>query len=398
MYACAPGKGSEPGLGWNWVINLAEKCEVFVITEGEWRPEIEDALKNHPQKKRIHFYYNPLSEKVRKMCWNQGDWRFYYYYKRWQKKTLNIALDIIENNHIDIIHQFNMIGFREPGYLWKIKEKPFVWGPVDAKENFPVAFLQDADIKTYFKTYLKNYITKLQLKRSRRVRNAVGNAKYVVAASSESILSFKKYFGIDSIIINETGCYTDNTTKIKLVNEKTLHLLWVGKFEFRKQLQLALKIMTGLKDLEIKLHIVGGKKDEEEKYKTLTKGLGISEQCIWHGILPHIEVQQLMQTSDMFLFTSVAEGTPHVVMEALGNNLPIICFDCCGHGDSVSEDVGIKIALSNPEQAIKDFVEKISFVYYNREILKQMSKNCKNRQQELSWESKILKMYNLYSS
>lgn len=56
------------------------------------------------------------------MCWNQGDWRFYKHYHAWQYRTYEIALGIIKIYHIDIVHQLNMIGFREPGYLWKIEE------------------------------------------------------------------------------------------------------------------------------------------------------------------------------------------------------------------------------------------------------------------------------------
>lgn len=41
-----------------------------------------------------------------------------------------------------------MIGFREPGYLWKIENKPFVWGPIDAKESFPTTFLKGVNLKT----------------------------------------------------------------------------------------------------------------------------------------------------------------------------------------------------------------------------------------------------------
>lgn len=82
-YAVAPNWGSEQGMGWNWIINIAKYCKCYVITEGEWRKEIEEALLELPQKDNIKFYYNPVSEKVRKMCWNQGDWRFYYYYHKW---------------------------------------------------------------------------------------------------------------------------------------------------------------------------------------------------------------------------------------------------------------------------------------------------------------------------
>ena len=124
-YACSPDMGSEPGMAWNWCVNLAKHCELHIITEGEFRDKIEAALPALPQEKNMHFYYNPVSDEIRKMCWNQGDWRFYFYYKQWQKKTLQIAQEIIKKRHIDLIHQLNMIGFREPGYLWSINEKPF---------------------------------------------------------------------------------------------------------------------------------------------------------------------------------------------------------------------------------------------------------------------------------
>ena len=92
------------------------------------------------QGKNMHFFYNPVSEKIRKMCWNQGDWRFYKYYREWQWKTYLLAKDICKEEKIDVSHQLNMIGFREPGYLWKLSQEngvPFVWGAVDAKDKFP---------------------------------------------------------------------------------------------------------------------------------------------------------------------------------------------------------------------------------------------------------------------
>ena len=76
-YACSPSWGSEPGMAWNWISNLASYCNLYIITEGEWKDEIEEAVRKHPHKEHLHFYYNPVSEKIRKMCWNQGDWRFY---------------------------------------------------------------------------------------------------------------------------------------------------------------------------------------------------------------------------------------------------------------------------------------------------------------------------------
>ena len=43
-YAISPNWGSEQGMGWNWVSNLAKFCNLYVITEGEWKKEIEQSL------------------------------------------------------------------------------------------------------------------------------------------------------------------------------------------------------------------------------------------------------------------------------------------------------------------------------------------------------------------
>lgn len=395
-YACSPDMGSEPGMAWNWCINLAKHCELHIITEGEFKDKIEAVLPTIPQGKNIHFYYNPVTDKIRNMCWNQGDWRFYYHYAKWQRKALIIAQQIIKQQHIDIVHQLNMIGFREPGYLWNI-EKPFIWGPVNAKESFPLAYLKGSNWKKKGFIILKNAINKLQLKSAIRIQNAVKKAKFVIAASSDSEKALKKYFSCNPILINESGCEKPNgSTNHNYSSKKGFELLWVGRFIFTKQLELALYSIAQAKNDKIKLHIVGGSKEEEVPFQVLAEKLRIGTQCIWHQKVSYTKVQELMQKCDLFFFTSIAEGTPHVILEAFNNSLPVLCFNTCGHGDCVNEHVGIKIPLNTPKQSINNFAEKINYLYNNKNVLQQLSENCQLRQKELSWENKAKQMVELY--
>lgn len=396
-YACSPNMGSEPGMAWNWVSNLARYCEVHIITEGEFQDKIEAVVPELEQGRNMHFYYNPVSDEIRKMCWNQGDWRFYKYYREWQWKTYLIAKDICSKQNIDVLHQLNMIGFREPGYLWKLSKEtdiPFVWGPVDAKDKFPVAYLGGASMKTKLFMRLKNFLTVWQLKHSTRVRQAASQASVIFSASSNSKVSFNKYMAIDSPLLNETGCYVQEHPLIDKSQKETFDVLWVGKLDFRKQLGIALQSVAIADNENIRLHIVGG--GDAEPYKQLANNLGITDKCIWHGAVSHDEVQSIMQNSDVFFFTSVAEGTPHVVLEAIGNNLPVVCFDTCGQGDAVNENVGRKIELSTPMQSVHEFARVLKELERNRNLLKQMSENCKQRQLELSWEEKAKTMVKWY--
>lgn len=416
-YTCCPNMGSEPGMGWNWIVNLARHCEVYVISEGEYRATVEDWVASEKLKvkseklafddprnfaERMHFYWNPVSPEVRKMCWNQGDWRFYKYYKEWQKKTADIAREICGKEKIDVLHQLNMIGFREPGYLWKVSQEtgiPFVWGPVDAKESFPMAYASDAPFMTKMKMHLKNVVTWCQLKYGKRV-HAAAKQGVVISASSNSQRSFKKFMGIESPLINETGCSlaalesTSNQAKRLTSNLSTFSILWVGKIDFRKQLGLALQSVATMNRGNVMLHVVGG--GDSATYREQAERLEISDKVKWHGAVTHAEVQELMRTSDVMLFTSVAEGTPHVVLEAIANGLPVICHDTCGHGDCVDDSVGVKIPLSNPSQSVHDFTDKLRYFYDNREELQKRVDNCLNRAVELSWDNKVKKVLAIY--
>lgn len=402
-YAVAPNWGSEQGMGWNWIINIAKYCKCYVITEGEWRTEIENTLANMPQKSNIKFYYNPVPESVRKMCWNQGDWRFYYYYHKWQKSTLKIAKQICKEHKIDVIHQLNMVGFREPGLLWKIKGIPHVWGPVGGMENIPTSYLKNVSLKQNLFCRLKNIINTLQYKYQSNVRKAVKNNDVLISAVKGVVKVFREVYRRDSILINETGCnITANKNHDYYENKaekKGLDLIWVGKFDFRKQLEIALHTIAKLKRLDVTLHICGtGSEQQINFYKGLCSELGINNKCIWHGKTDNIKVMELMQKADIFFFTSIMDLTSTVTLEAIQNRLPIVCHDICGFGNIVNDSIGRKIELRTPQDSINDFAKVIEELYNDRSILETMKPNFYKVAEGLTYEAKAKKMLEIYNS
>ena len=399
-YAVAPNWGSEPGVGWNWIVNIAHQCNVFVITEAEWKNEIEAAVEKLPHRDNIHFFFNPVPQKVRDMCWAQGDWRFYKFYREWQKKSLGIAKKIISETRIDVIHQLNMIGFREPGYLWKIKDIPYVWGPIGNMSPLPLSFLEGCPLKDKIKTQLKNYISYVQA-RTGRVSKAIRRADQLIAVLDNTADIIRKTYKKDNIIVMpETGLNITPEVIHEINPNEPLKLLWVGRFIPTKKLDIALKILSLLNRPErYELHIVGwGSHEEEQRYIHHADSLGISGLCKWHGKLPNDQVQELMKSCDIFLFTSVVEGTPHVILEALSNNLPILCFDMCGQGVIVNDSVGWKVPMTDISTSSRKMVEILDRVESERNEIIIKSKNCEYRKPELSWEHKIQHVVKIYES
>lgn len=396
-YACAPNWGSEQGMAWHWITELAKMHNLYVITEGEWKKEIEEAVALLDVKDNIHFYYNPVSDKIRTMCWNQGDWRFYWYYRKWQKKTLTIARQICSEHRIDIIHQLNMIGFREPGYLWDIYDTHYIWGPVGGMEIVPLKYLSGMPLSKKTKYIVKNMLNHLQIRYSARVCKAIHRADIVIAATQGTYNSFVKLHHIKPVYMNEAGCTISEQHTAHNFNKDQLDILWVGRFLDTKKLDIAIRTIAKVKDLPVFLHIVGSGSDTENAmYQQMADKMGISNNIKWYGKLANKKVQEMMNQMDLFLFTSVLEGTPHVVLEAITNCLPILCIDTCGQGQLVNEAIGWKVPLTNPQQNSTDFAAILRRIIINRDEIKQKSDNCKQRQRELSWENKLVTMNKIY--
>jgi len=399
-YAVRPNSGSEAGAAWHWITGFSKRYELFIITEGEWKEEIEKALPYLENSSRIHFYYNPITPEVRRMCWNQGDYRFYYYYAKWQMKTLAIAREIVANNQIDIIHQLNMIGFREPGNLWKIPGIPFVWGPIGGMNQVPMQYLEEAPVMVKLKYWLKNIVSSWQFKYHPRVQKAIRRSDVMIAANNVSYEMLQNYHPEKRVeLINETGSLSPQTCNREKREDNKFRILWVGRFIPTKLLDMSLEVIKELQHLDgLEFHVVGQAFNEAEtiRYHDKATKMRLDNICHWHGWVSHDEVQSLMMTSDVFFFPSVVEGTPHVVLEAIANRLPIVCFDACGQAEAVNEKVGFKIPLTNPKQSIADFTAILTKLSKDKDILKDMRKNCELRAKELSWERKVEKVSSIY--
>ena len=92
----------------------------------------------------------------------------------------------------------------------------------------------------------------------------------------------------------------------------------------------------------------------------------------------------------------MSEDTSTVVLEAVSNRLPVVCFDACGMAAVIDDKVGRKVALSTPMQSAHEFARWLNELEHDREVLKRMSENCRQRQQELSWEEKAKTMVEWY--
>lgn len=414
-YAIAPNWGSEQGMGWNWVSNLARFCNLYIITEGEWQKEIESSLSaamegnmdksvnptglTREQAVNMHFYYLPVSPEVREMCWNQGMWKFYLHYEKWEQRAYAKALEIMAElrgtpNQINIVHKLNMICYREPSYLWKIKDVPFVWGPLGGYGFYPLSYLTHEGFAAKLKVAIKNFLIWLTFRIQPRVRKAMKRADLVVSAYPENMVASEKVYKKGQPLINETGAHVNKDSYAHKSDGEEFKLMWVGKYDHRKQLGIAIKTMALLKNKpNIHLYVLGtGKPEDVNRYTNMVKEYGVENTVHLLDKVPNVKTREMMQDADLFFFTSVDDATSTVVPEAIGAGLPVVCHSAMGFGALVDDNIGRKIPVVNPENSVKEFARVLTELEANRAEVARLSANCIKKQYEISWEANARKM------
>ena len=110
-YGCEPFVGSEAGVGWNWVLQMAKNNRLHVITRENNREKIEINLPVN-LRKNIKFYYYDAPAYIRKL--KRREKGLYLYYTIWQFNIIKIIRKIIETNDIDYTMHLSFGSFWMP--------------------------------------------------------------------------------------------------------------------------------------------------------------------------------------------------------------------------------------------------------------------------------------------
>ena len=165
------------------------------------------------------------------------------------------------------------------------------------------------------------------------------NAKKFKAANVEYIAGV----GIDTKGIKEKSDIEDKE-KDELKRELNLKdtdriLITAGEMIERKNQKFLLEVVKKIKEKEnsIKL-IVCGHGRLEHFLKAKAKELGIENNVIFTGY--RTDIYKILGLAEIFLFSSLQEGLPVAVMEAMAVGLPVVCSNVRGNADLIDNEKG----------------------------------------------------------
>ncbi len=395
-YSCSPGRGSEPGMGWNFVRALAKRHELWVFVEGlEFRNVLTDYVASHPDEMRsVHFIFvdNPPHPVLRRM-WPPS---FYWFYRAWHRRAFRLARELHGRMHFDAAYKLNMVTFREPGYLWKLPI-PFIWGPVGAMGVTDCRLFPLLGGRGALEFCARNAINLWQmhvLRRSRFAAQKAARTRTLIAATRENREWMRRLYGVDSELVCEVGTCGDSMRNVvpPRGGGEPLRLAWSGVFETRKALPVLLRALARMRargDLEgraIRLDVLGDGPCRE-KWRALSRRLGVDSLVAWHGWLSRDAAEAVVRGAHVFVMTSVHDLTSTVLLEALGAGVPVVCLDHCGFSDVVTEGCGVKVPVARADSVVDAFADAIRGMFDEGRRLK-MSSAAIARAEEHSWTRK----------
>lgn len=135
-------------------------------------------------------------------------------------------------------------------------------------------------------------------------------------------------------------------------NDGRVRLLFVGRLANQKGLGYLLQAIAQLSEEDrrvVELELVGSG-PEDETLRSMARELGIRENVRFAGWVPRSEIVKHYQAADAFVFPSLDEGLPNVVLEAMACGKPIVATDITGNRELVQTGVnGLLVPPADPE-------------------------------------------------
>lgn len=355
-YACEPGKGSEPEVGWQWVHQIARFHQTWVLTRSNNRRAIEEALKQNPNP-NLKFVYLDLPSWAR--FWKKGNRGVHLYYYIWQilsgitARKLHSAIGFDLAHHVTFVNDWIGTGL-------SLVSCPLVWGPIG---SHPFVENRYADfIGQYEKLhgYLRTFLRRSAPYRDPLYYRSVQKAKRILVINHECLSMLPKKNLNKAIIMPQNAMPHDLIETSPKKATKNLKVISIGRLVGFKGFRLTLKAYASHEKRypDSTLTIVGDGRQRNE-LKELIESLNLKQKITFTGQLPRDQVLKIIDEHSVFLFPSF-EGAGMVVIEAMARGLPVVCLDFGGPGEYVTEDCGIKVPLTEPDQVVAGLADALN--------------------------------------
>lgn len=390
-YACEPNMGSEPGIGWNVVRDLARRHEVWVVTRRNNAPSIRAELDERPVS-GLHFVYHDLPGMVRLKKLPGGVWWYHY---AWHMSLGPLTGRLQSEIGFDLAQHLTFGSFRYPGVLYRLGI-PTIVGPVGGAEEPPLSFLRGM--------CLRDVVTELLRYGSNRVslvdpflRRALRRADLVLAVSPETQAAILRIVGSETEVglLPLIGVDPDRipppTNRTSRAPRTSCTALHVGRLEGWKGAHLAIAALAEARrrGADVRLTILGLGPNRSALGR-LAAELGVTDSVhFMDRWLTLDETFECFREHDVFVFPSLRESGGMALIEAMAAGLPAVTLRLGGPAVSVNDESGFRVSPAGPGEAVAGMATALERLATDPELRRRMGDAAADRiRQYYAWAPK----------
>ena len=398
-YACAPRRGSEPGVGWNWVQQVSRDHHVWVLVPENHREAIESFVSQEPANP-VHFVFCDLPESIRPSN-RDTTVRFALHCYLWQFVAWRVARELHRRYSFDLAHHITLGAYWKPGLL-ALLPVPFIVGPVGGGEAMPHGFWGFISWKgRLFESarLLAQRIAELDP----LVRLTVRRSVLAIAKTPETRERLAALGGRRTLVMSEAGLPAEELewlSAMPLRKEKPFRLLSLGRLLDWKGFELSVRafaIHHGTSP-ESEYWLVGDG-PARQRLTHLAKELGVAGKIRFWGELPRHEAIAKIAECDVLVHPSLHDSGGWVCLEAMCAARPVVCLDLGGPGVQVTASTGMKITVGTPSQVVDDLAKSFQMLSADEDLREWMGKTGRKRVNEkYAWDHRREELLALYSS
>lgn len=397
-FECNPYMGSDAEVGWQWARQLSKRgFDVTVITRSTHQKEIEQRIAETGDCAGVHFEFVDIEWLY--PCTELINPRNHIYYYFWQWVAFLRARRLHRDKPFDLIHHVTWVSFRQPSFMGLVGA-PMYFGPVAGGDEIPHGYTKSFALKQRLVEAFRGMVNSL-VRFDPLMWLTFAKAEKVFFTSEAHLARVpgfvRKKAQIELAIGSDISEGGDKTVS---PGRRGNRLLFVGRFLGLKGMDIGLQVFARVRQVrpDVLLTLIGDGM-ERERWMNQAKLLGVDEAIEWRGWLPKADMPQLYSDFDVFFFPSLRDSGGFVVLEALQQGLPVVCFKLGGPGMLINDSCGKAVdADPNIEKTISDYAEAVLHVLSRGITDPHLSGNCRWRAQGFTWDALIERIYEFKES
>jgi glycosyltransferase involved in cell wall biosynthesis len=393
-YACAPNRGSDHAVGWNWATE-AHKLgyEIWALVSPAHRESIRRACDGTPGLSGIHWVF----PEVKGWALEQGiepKWERTYNLL-WQSAALRHARELHQKVNFDIVHHLTWAGIRAPTFLGKLAA-PLIVGPIGGGETSPTGLRDKIGTKGRILETIRD-LSNATITINPVVRPGLARASAIFVSTADTQNLFSGTLRDKTMVFTQLGLPTLPDDRSPRSPSGPPRFLYAGRLLYWKGVHIAIRAFTEVakRAPNARFTIVGdgperSRLEEDVKQNNLLGNVDFIPR------LPQDKLFELYRSHDLFLFPSLHDSGGFVVLEALSHGLPVICLDLGGPKDIVTTNSGIIVRNNGQgtEKVASVMATEVSNLLASPDKLASLSAGAMSRARDFILTRRIQEFYN----